>query len=222
MWVSAKGLDNSLVELMPGVLAKVGEMSYRPITDTWILARSKVKYYGAYPAGFLGRARALLGVGPDGAVLHVCGGRVRSYPYSGFGCNDKTLDLDPAVEPDFLMDARLALPRPPLGSWAAVLADPPYTEGDAAKYGPGAGVLPSANVILANGLEVVEVGGKVGILHYVWPGVPTVPMWTRESGTPYNFNPRERLPRAKEVAVITVLTGRNNRARLFTVFERLR
>ena len=46
-------------------------MSYRPITDVWILARSKVPYYGAYPAGFLHRARTLLGVDAVGAVLHV-------------------------------------------------------------------------------------------------------------------------------------------------------
>lgn len=32
--------------------------SYRPICDLWILARPKVKYYGAYPNGFLERAAA--------------------------------------------------------------------------------------------------------------------------------------------------------------------
>jgi hypothetical protein len=81
-------------------------MSFRPIADTWILARSKVNRYGAYPSGFLGRARALLGVGAQDEVLHVCGGRVRDYPFSGFGINDETLDLDPDVAPDFLHDAR--------------------------------------------------------------------------------------------------------------------
>jgi hypothetical protein len=89
-------------------------MSYRPICDTWILARTKLKggkkYYGAFPAGFLHRARALLGVGIDDPVLHVCGGHVKAYPYAGFGPNDRTLDLDPATEPDFLRDAREALP----------------------------------------------------------------------------------------------------------------
>ena len=39
-------------------------MSYRPITDVMILARSKTKYYGAFPAGFLSRARWELGCGP--------------------------------------------------------------------------------------------------------------------------------------------------------------
>lgn len=190
-------------------------MSYRPITDTWILARSKVKYYGAYPAGFLHRARQLLGVGPSDSVLHVCGGRVRDYPFSGFGPFDKTLDLDPKMEPDFERDARLAFPlRPVPGlhgtgtevAWDAVLADPPYTEADAEHYAPGAKVLPSANLILKNALDVIEVGSKVGILHYVWPQPP------RLNGE----------PRAKEVAVITVATGRNNRARYYTVWEKLR
>jgi hypothetical protein len=43
-------------------------MSYRPITDTWILARYKTKFFGAFP-GFsleLGRCRravAALGAG---------------------------------------------------------------------------------------------------------------------------------------------------------------
>lgn len=62
-------------------------MSYRPITDVWILARPKVKYYGAYPNGFLERARALLGVSPFDPVLHVCGGSAREYPAKprGFG-----------------------------------------------------------------------------------------------------------------------------------------
>jgi hypothetical protein len=41
-------------------------VSYRPITDVWILARPKVKYYGAYPNGFLERARCSGGcAGPN-------------------------------------------------------------------------------------------------------------------------------------------------------------
>lgn len=42
-------------------------MNYRPITDVWILGRSKTKdpetgksYYGAYLSGFLERARPML------------------------------------------------------------------------------------------------------------------------------------------------------------------
>lgn len=189
-------------------------MSYRPICDTWILARSKVKFYGAYPAGFLHRARALMGVSDEDYVLHVCGGRVRDYPYKGFGVNDKTLDLDPECKPDFLQDARDPLP---LRSgmtiipgpdhieivgllWDAVLIDRPYTEVDAGHYTPGADKLPEINDLLKRALQVVPVGGKVGVLDYTWPHPGKV---------------------GKEVAVVAVGTGRNNRARWFTVFERL-
>lgn len=179
-------------------------MSYRPITDTWILARSKVKYYGAFPSGFLSRARALLGVGPYDAVLHVCGGKVRDYPFKGLGRFDKTLDLDPECQPDFLQDASEPLPllETPLGQspWPAVLIDRPYTEEDADRYAPGREKLPSANLLVKNGIGGVEIGGRVGILDYVWPQPPK---------------------NAIEVAVITVVTGRNNRARLYTVFEKV-
>jgi hypothetical protein len=183
---------------------------YRPLTDVMILARPKVKYYGAYPAGFLGRARAALGVGAEDAVLHVCGGKVREYPFKGFGVNDKTVDLDPACAPDFLQDVREPLPLrevllPELNAveryaWHAVLIDRPYTEEDAAKYAPGADKLPPLNALLKNALDVVPIGGKVGVLDYLWP------------------DPGKR---AQEVFVIAVGTGRNARARWFTVWERL-
>lgn len=178
-------------------------MNYRPLTDVWILARSKVKYYGAYPSGFLHRARTLLGVAPDDAVLHVCAGRVREYPFAGFGPNDKTLDLDPACKPDYLHDARIPLPfrnEMQFTLWSAVLIDRPYTQGDAAKYAPGRDALPNLNALLKNALGVVPDGHRVGVLDYTWPQPPK---W------------------AKEVAVVAVGTGRNNRARWFTVFERL-
>src|SRR3990167_7927493 len=78
-------------------------MSYRPITDTWFLARAKLKdgkkYYGAYLGGFPERARALLGAMIDEPVLHVCGGMAKQYPYKGgFGVNDKTLDLHTGID----------------------------------------------------------------------------------------------------------------------------
>jgi hypothetical protein len=176
-------------------------MSYRPITDVWILARSKVAYYGAYPAGFLGRARDLLGVSIDDSVLHICGGRVRDYPYRGFGKNDYTLDLDPDLQPDFLQDARDSLPANPLsndGKWPAILIDRPYTEIDAAHYEPGAAKLPDLNDLIKRSLQAVRPGGKVGSLDYLWPH-------------PGKYG--------REVAVVAVATGRNNRARWYVVCE---
>lgn len=172
-------------------------MSYRPICDVWLLARPKVKYYGSYPGGFLERARALLGVNINDPVLHVCGGKVREYPYrGGFGPNDKTLDLDPALNPDFCQSAEAPLP---VGPWAGILADPPYTEGDADHYAPTRTALPNPNVVLRNCLASVPVGGRVGVLHYVAPRPPKT---------------------AKFIALVAVFMGYGNRARFYSVFER--
>lgn len=173
-------------------------MNYRPLTDVWILARPKVAYYGAYPAGFLHRARALLGVSYDDPVLHVCSGCVRDYPYRGLGPNDRTVDLDPALAPDFLHDVREPLPLP--GVWSAILADPPYTSEDAAKYSIGSAVFPTAAETLKRCCEAVRPGGRVGILHYEWPRPPKD--W-------------------QEVAVVAVGCGRGQRARWYTVFEQI-
>ena len=176
-------------------------MSYRPITDRWILARAKLlegrKYYGAYPGGFPERARVLLGAWPTEPVLHVCGGMARYYPWEGgFGVNDKTLDLDPATSPDFLIDAREG-PYPT--GFRAVLADPPYSAEDAGKYALGESSYPSPNRIIDLALASLPAGGRVGILHYITPGM-------RKD--------------AKFIASVSVMVGGNNRDRVFSVFQK--
>lgn len=192
-------------------------MSYRPITDVWILARPKVKYYGAYPNGFLERARALLGVSPFDPVLHVCGGRAREYPAKprGFGAYDRTLDLDAGLKPDYQQSAAAKLPcrRGPHCSgrtqcaWPAIIADPPYTPLDAEKYAPRD--YPSPNKILRNMLDAVRVGGRVGMLHYVVPQPPS----HEAKRNPVTY-------KVRFVACVAVFVGFNNRMRAFSVFER--
>lgn len=188
-------------------------MSYRPITDMWFLARAKLKggkkYYGAYLGGFPERARALLGCTINDPVLHVCGGCARDYPYKrAFGPNDKTLDLDPSVQPDFCQDARTNFPlnRVPdeidLGTdsalWGGILIDPPYSEADATHYLPGAEKYPKPNQLVKNALEVLPSGGRVGIIHYILP------------------NPQGAI----FVACVGVICGFNNRIRVYSVFEK--
>jgi hypothetical protein len=192
-------------------------MSYRPITDLWLLTRAKlkggVKYYGSYLGGFVERARALLGCNINDPVLHVCGGLAKLYPYKrGFGPNDKTLDLDPACQPDFLADARDPFPLFPDTSmpadvngnhpglpWAGILIDPPYSEGDAAHYVPGAEKYPKPNQLIRHALNVLPPGGRVGIIHYILPSPPENTVF---------------------VAAVGVICGYNNRIRIFSVFER--
>ena len=177
-------------------------MSYRPITDIWFLARAKLlggeKYYGAYLGGFPERARALLGVTIDDPVLHVCGGKSKLYPYrGGFGPNDKTLDMDAALNPDYFQDAREPFPSVP-GGWAAILMDPPYSEQDAAHYAPGADRYPKPNTLVKNALAAVRPGGRVGLIHYILP------------------NPAG----ARFVAAVGIMCGFNNRIRVYSVFEK--
>lgn len=180
--------------------------NYRPICDTWILARPKVKYYGAYPAGFLGRARQLVGASIDEPVLHVCSGKVLQYPYRGLGPLDRTLDVDPVLEPDFLQDARKPWPTEhnfggETGKlrWKAILADPPYSEDDCAEYACGREAYPNPSALIKRAFEVLESGQRIGILHYLWPRPPKD---------------------AISVAVVSVLVGFGNRGRLFSVFEK--
>lgn len=176
-------------------------MGYRPICDLWFLARAKLKegktYYGAYLGGFPERARALLGATINEPVLHVCGGMARYYPYpAGYGPQDKTLDLDPATQPDYQQDAKDAYPW----GFKAILADPPYSEEDAAHYAVGSAAYPSPNIILKRSLEALNVGERVGIIHYMLPGCPKD---------------------AKFVAAVGILCGFNNRIRVFSVFEKI-
>ena len=194
-------------------------MSYRPITDVWFLARAKlkggVKYYGAYLGGFPERARALLGCKIDEPVLHVCGGMAKAYPYPrAFGPNDMTLDLDPNTQPDILQDARQPFPCAPMWGdyqppfpeskvppipWAGILIDPPYSEQDAAHYAVGADVYPKPNQLIRNAFDVLSVGGRVGIIHYILPSPPK---------------------NAKFVAAVGIFCGYNNRIRSYSVFEK--
>jgi hypothetical protein len=168
---------------------------YRPICDVWILARPKVKYYGAYPSGFLSRARELLGVTIDDAVLHVCGGMARQYPFRGFGPNDKTLDVrGELLQPDIVHDVR----DPLSGCWPAVIADPPYTVADASEYGT-IPLFPEPTALLKNCLSVTRIGGRVGFLHYILPRPPKT---------------------ARFVACVGVIVGYGNRMRCYSVFER--
>jgi|19_taG_2_1085344.scaffolds.fasta_scaffold09880_2 hypothetical protein len=176
-------------------------MTYRPITDIWFLARAKLKdgkkYYGAYLGGFPERARTLIGASRNDNVLHVCGGMSRLYPYKGgFGDNDKTLDINPECAPNYLQDVRDPWP----GQWNYIICDPPYSMEDANKYWAGADNYPKPNEIIKRAFEVLEIGGKVGILHYILPKCPK---------------------NGKFVAAVGIMCGFNNRIRCFSVFEKL-
>jgi hypothetical protein len=191
-------------------------LSFRPFSENWMLARPKVKYFGAYPAGFLLRARDMLGVGVNDQVVHVCSGEVRNYRcgpsckgqteqhYHGLGKWDFTVDLDPELKPDMVADIRTALTWRNIALMCpqvqAVLADPPYNEAFAAHYRVGAGVLPTPDSIVKNAIDILPIGGRVGILSMGWPRYPKT--------------------KARQIAIDGVLVGNGNIGRWYAVYER--
>jgi len=167
-------------------------MAVRPITDYWILARCKHGYFGGYPAGFLERARFLLGCGPEDVVAHVPGGMAHKYnsaggmPLSGYGKKDYRIDINPDCEPEVLMDVRklkdcffngytIDFSRATMKSNYqsqpdGILIDRPYTEQYANRYNKeGDKLFPNLNELVRESLRLVKPGGKVGVLDYQTP-----------------------------------------------------
>ena len=171
-------------------------MSYRPICDVWLLARGagssgKPAYYGAFPSGFLRRAKDFLLAGAEGRICHLCSGAVQDP-------NSTTVDIDPSVQPDYVGDATST----PFmdNSFDAVLIDPPYTEEDARHYGDCP--LPPLPALLKEACRIVKPGGKVGLLHLLVPRIPV------------GYVPRY-------VALIAIITGSSQRIRVFTVLRKV-
>ena len=228
-------------------------MAYRPITDIWMLCRPKVAYYGAYPSGFLERARYLLGVTIFDPVLHVCGGKVKDYQSGpmrgkGLGPNDRTVDLDPEVEPDFLLDVRK------LGTSAGDVF-PHWTPADTVQRG----LMPDQPEFrhIETGMYEVESGGEgvfsthSGADRRPWAASLIDRPYTEEDAGNYNvgsdvlpslndllkralavtriggrvgvldyYFPRPPTTGVTLVACIGVTVGWGNRMRCFSVFER--
>lgn len=129
---------------------------YRPITDLWILARTKNHYYGGYPEGFYWRARALL---PGDHLIHLCSGKVGT---------DFTVDIDPETKPDLVADARSTGLESE--SFDAVMMDPPYSLEDAQNYNHKE--YPEPKELMREAYRLVRPGGRVGMLHYIVPRPP--------------------------------------------------
>jgi SAM-dependent methyltransferase len=125
------------------------------------LARPKTHYYGAFPEGFLWRAKALLGDTRD--LCHLCSG-----PLVDPGSTK--VDLDPGVNPTVVADATKT-PFPD-GRFSAVLVDPPYSSTDAEHY--VFKECPDPHKLLFEALRIVRPGGRVGFLHYFAPRPPKV------------------------------------------------
>lgn len=107
-------------------------------------------YYGAYPPDYLKRVRALFPDKRQGRVLHLCSGslgKVNDLP-------GVRVDINTALAPDVAGDA-MRLPFVD-GCFDLVLADIPYGETHAARYGTH---MPHRNVVTREAARVTASGG---------------------------------------------------------------
>jgi hypothetical protein len=164
------------------------------IVGTWICGNNyKVSsgFYGGYPAGYLKRVKAMF---PDrGKVLHLFSGKVDTVTYPG-----KTVDINPANEPDYVDDAQ-TLERVPLEEFDIVLADPPYSVEDCDHY---------KTTMVKRNVVMKALGARLA------PG--TFVVWLDQ------VLPMYRKDQFRIVAVIGMVKSTNHRFRVVTVFECVR
>jgi hypothetical protein len=166
-----------------------GEVLY----GTWLVGndyRNPSTYYGAHPKGYLDRVHALF---PDVAmtkanVLHVFSGSVPEGPYER--CD--------AIQPVEYHCRVEALPDAAMGRrWNLILADPPYAEDDAKKYGT---LMIDRGAVMRALAAVTVNGGHVVWLDTVWP--------------------MHRKAEWRTVGRIALIRSTNHRVRLVSIFER--
>lgn len=133
---------------------------------TWLIGndyRGSNALYGAYPPGFVQRVSALF---PDATenVLHAFSGALPPGPYSRLDVVDRCGVPDLRFHQGNICDVgQIFKDRVP---FELVLADPPYSSADAAKYGTATVDRRRAMAALA---QVTRVGGHLAWLDTVWP-----------------------------------------------------
>jgi hypothetical protein len=170
----------------------------RWLTGWWALGQNYrgSGFYGAYPPSYLRRVRALF---PEywhqGRVLHLFSGSLGSTILQ-IGAQVVRLDVNCALSPDVCGDAhRLPFKK---GTFDLVLADPPYSHADAARYGTA---MVNRRAVMAETARVTTGGG-----HLVWLDC-SMPMYRKSEW--------------KQWGGIGVQRSTNHRFRGVVLFERI-
>lgn len=150
-------------------------------------------YYGAYPPEYVARVMSMF---PDKRqVLHLFSGSLPSGPYWRFDCREAPAGDD--WEGYTRGDAERLTECFAPGCFDLVLADPPYSVTDAAKYGT---TMPNRRQVVAEVAKVLQPGGWL-----VWLDVQE-PMYRKADWIWRGF--------------ITVVRCTNHRVRIASLFER--
>lgn len=113
---------------------------------------------GGYPKGFLEWAFEIMGVQNPEEVLHLCSGSVKT---------GIRVDIRPEMNPTICADCR-NVPLPD-SSVKFILADPPYDENYARMRYNTESSYPKPGEILKEAGRLLQVGGKIGLLHFIVP-----------------------------------------------------
>jgi hypothetical protein len=114
-------------------------------------------YHGAYPPSYLKRIMAMF---PDASnVLQLFSGSLPSGPYT-------RVDINPSVNPDVVGNAEVLSELVPNNHYDLILADPPYTESDALKYG---NPMVNRNKVVDECWKVLKPGGFLCWMDMVLP-----------------------------------------------------
>lgn len=163
------------------------------IVGTWVMGNNytvKSEYYGGYPHGYLKRVRELF---PEKVnTLHLFSGKVGKEIFPG-----STVDINSALEPDYVDDAQSLL-NVPLDQFDLVLADPPYSVEDCDHYQTS--MVKRNKVMSALGSRL-----KSGS-HVVWLD-QVLPMYRKDQ--------------FKVVGYIGMVKSTNHRFRVVSIFEKL-
>lgn len=163
------------------------------VVGTWIMGNDysvRSAFRGGYPPTYLRRIGALF---PDRErVLHVFSGKVDLTAMPG-----DTADINPSLEPTYLVDAH-DLSAVPLERYDLILADPPYSVEDAEHYQT---TMVKRNVIMRS----LAIGARSGT-RVVWLD-QVLPMYRK---TEWRIE-----------AAIGMVKSTNHRFRIVTIFRRL-
>ena len=134
------------------------------IHGTWMIGqqyRSKHGYYGEYPPSFLERVHALTHKATN--VLHLFSGMVEPGLWSG---REVTFDINPNVNPDIQGDAHVLSKYFATNEFDLIIADPPYSEEDANRYGTP---MVKRNTVMRECYPIISPGGCIFWLDQVYP-----------------------------------------------------
>lgn len=159
----------------------------------WVLGndyRNRTPFYGAYPPAYLRRVMALF---PDKRrVLHLFSGSLPKGDYTRF-------DIRRDLEPEVCGDAHRLTKHVGESAFDLILADPPYSAEDAAKYGSMPMV--QRKVVVSECARALATGG-----HLVWLDT-VLPMYRKAELT--------------LCGLIGIVRSTNHRFRMVTIFEKV-